>query len=104
LEVTARLTASDFARPLPNGWTVRTKLTHLAFWDMYYLSCIEEWERTGFVAFRVHVDAINETVRTLSRGLPDDSVIQMVCDAAEAIDSKVATIPTELASAIEAGG
>ena len=57
-----------------------------------------------FVAFRFNVDAINETVRTLSRAIPDDSVIQMVCDAAEAIDSKVATMPTELASAIEAGG
>ena len=65
-EVTSRLTAEDFMRPLPNGWTVRTKLTHLAFWDMHYLSCIEVWERTGFVAFRVHVDAITKTVRTLS--------------------------------------
>ncbi len=104
LEVTARWTAADFARPLANGWTVRTKLIHLAFWDMYYLSCIEDWERTGFVAFRFNVDAINETVRTLSRAIPDDSVIQMVCEAAEAIDSKVATMPPELASAIEAGG
>jgi len=101
---TARLTAEDFNRLLPNGWTIATKLTHLAFWDMYNLSCIEEWERSGFVASRVNIDAINEAVRTLSRAIPNDSVIQMVRDAAEAIDRKVASMPPELATAIEAGG
>jgi hypothetical protein len=46
--ITARLTAEDFLRPLQNGWTIATKLAHLAFWDMHYLKCIEGWERQGF--------------------------------------------------------
>jgi hypothetical protein len=39
--ITATLIAEDFSRPVRHGWTVATKLTHLAFWDMYYLACIE---------------------------------------------------------------
>lgn len=83
--IAARLTAEDFSRPLPNGWTVATKLAHLAFWDIYYLSCIEGWERTGFIASRANVDAINEAVRTLSRAISNESVVRLVRDAAEAI-------------------
>ena len=104
LKVTARLTSADFTQPMPNGWTVHTKLTHLAFWDMYYLSCIEEWERTGFVAFRVNVDVINETVRALSHTIPHDSVIELVREATAAIDRKVARLSPGLASTIDAAG
>jgi hypothetical protein len=32
--ITARQTAEDLLPPLPNGWTIATKLAHLAFWDM----------------------------------------------------------------------
>jgi uncharacterized damage-inducible protein DinB len=102
--ITARLTAEDFSRPVRQGWTVATKLIHLAFWDMYYLACIEGWERTGFVASRVTVDAINETVRALSRTIPNESVVQLVRHAAEAIERKVESLSPELASAIDAGG
>jgi hypothetical protein len=103
-ELTARLTEEDFSRPLPNGWTVATKLAHLAFWDMYDATCIEGWERTGFAASRVNVDAINEAVRASSREIPNESVVQLVRDAAEAIDRKVELLSPELASAIDAGG
>lgn len=104
IQITAKLTSEDFARPLPNGWTVSTKLAHLAFWDLYYMALVEGWERTGFVASRANVDAINEAVRSMSRALPQESVVQLVRGAAEAIDRKVQSLAPELTSAMEAGG
>jgi hypothetical protein len=96
--------AEDFSRPMPKGWTVATKLAHLAFWDMYYLACVEEWERSGFTSSRTNVDAINEAVRTVSGRIPAESVVQLVRDAAEAIDRKVEMLTPELVSAIEVAG
>jgi len=104
IDLTARLTAEDFSRPMPNGWTVATKLAHLAFWDLYYATLVEGWERTGFAASPANVDAINEAVRTLSRAIAAESVVHLVRTAAESIDRKVEMLTPELASAIETGG
>jgi hypothetical protein len=103
-QLIARLAPDDFSRALPNGWTVSTKLAHLAFWDLYYLSLVEAWERTGFATTQSNVDAINEAVRALSRSIPQESAAKLACYAAEAIDRKVQTLTPELVFAIKAGG
>ena len=38
MALTARLTEEELRRQLPNGWSVATKLAHLAFWDLYWLA------------------------------------------------------------------
>jgi hypothetical protein len=98
------LTEDDLSRQLPNGWSVGTKLAHLAFWDRYYLSLLQQWESTGFTSSPANADAINEAVRVLSRALPPMAVVPLVRDAAEAIDRKVEELTPELATAIESGG
>ena len=56
--LTTKWTETDLMRQLAQGWSVATKLAHLAFWDHYYLALIESWERTGFTASSSETDAI----------------------------------------------
>ncbi len=102
--LTAKWTETDLTRPLANGWSVATKLAHLAFWDQYYLPLIEQWERTGFKSSSIDVDAVNEAVRFLSRAIPPTAAVQLVRAAAEAIDRKLESITPDLEVAIEASG
>jgi hypothetical protein len=104
IHLTSRLTEDDLNRPLPNGWTVASKLAHLAFWDRYYVSLIQIWERSGFAPSHANVDAINLSVRELSDAIPPMTVIVLVQNAADAIDRKVEAVKPELAAAIETAG
>jgi hypothetical protein len=103
-EMTGKLTAADLARPLPNGWTIATKLAHLAFWDQYCLAAILDWERNGFATYHINVDTLNDAVRTLSNAIPSSSVIQLAQEAADAIDRKIPTLSPDLVTAIESAG
>ena len=103
-KITTNLTEKDLRRQLPNGWSVATKLAHLAFWVRYCLSLILGWERSDFTAFPTSADAINEAVRDLSGAIPPMAVVQLVRDAAEAVDRKVEEMTPQLATAIETGG
>ena len=85
----AKLTDADLSLRMANGWSVTTKLAHLAFWHRYYLGLITEWERTGFSVSPAKVAAINEAVRMLSEAIPGKAVIEIVQAAAEAIDRKL---------------
>jgi len=102
--LTTKWTETDLTRQLANGWSVATKLAHLAFWDHYYLALIESWERTGFTSSSTETDAINEAARFLSRGIPPVAAVELVRAAAEAIDRKLESITPDLEAAIEASG
>ena len=102
-EITAKLTAENLAQPTLNGWPVALKLAHLAYWDLYALALLQEWEKTGYKASSANVDAVNEAVRVLSNAIPVLSVIPLVREAAEAVDRKVEELAPELAAEIEAG-
>jgi hypothetical protein len=102
--LTSRWTDVDLSREMPNGWTVATKLAHLAFWDEYYRARIEQWERSGLTASNDDVDALNRAVRQLSRQLSPKAAVALVRAAAEAIDARLMSITPELRSAIEASG
>jgi len=100
----AKLTDADLSLRMANGWSVTTKLAHLAFWHRYYLGLITEWERTGFSVSPAKVAAINEAVRMLSEAIPGKAVIEIVQAAAEAIDRKLEQLGSGLEAAIEASG
>ena len=103
-KLTAELTEEDLNRPMPNGWSVATKLAHLAFWDLCFLALIEEWERADFDYSRSKFDAINHAVLALSRLIPPTAVVGLVRDAADAIDRKLETVSPQLVAAIETAG
>lgn len=104
IQVTARLSESDLTRPVSGGWSVATKLAHLAFWDSYYLVQLEAWERTGMTSAPADVDAVNHAVRTLSEAIPPGAAARLAWAAAEAIDQKLERLSAELVTAIEAAG
>jgi len=103
-KITASLREEDLRRPLPNGWSVATKLLHLAFWDRYCLALLKSWKSTTPSLSSLDVDAVNDAVRMLSGAIPLQTVPTLVREAAEAVDRHVAGISPELRSAIEALG
>jgi hypothetical protein len=100
--LTSSLSEADLKLPLANGWSVATKLAHLAFWDEYVLALLKKWERDGFTSSSVEVDAINEAVRALSKAIPPRATVELARAAAEAIDAHLQKITPELRAAIEA--
>lgn len=104
IRLTSNLGDTDLKRDLPNGWSVATKLAHLAFWDEYVLAQLRKWERSGFTSTSVEVDAVNEAVRSLSEAIPLRATVQLAQAAAEAIDAHLVGISQELRAAIEASG
>jgi uncharacterized damage-inducible protein DinB len=103
-DLTAQLTDETLAQKMPNGWSVSDTLAHLAFWDFYCLSLLTGWEKSGFIETHSSVQATNDAVAALSRAIPAQAVVKMVCDAATATDRKAEKIAPELAEAIIAGG
>jgi hypothetical protein len=104
IRLTERLTESDLARAMPNGWSVATKLAHLAFWDRYYFALIEEWERAGYRADTTDAHAVNDAARFLSSAISPAAVPRLVVTAAEAIDRRLEAISPELEAELESDG
>lgn len=102
--LTSKLTEEELSRPMADGWTIAATLIHLAFWDRYYLSLVQAWDRSGFAPVIANADAINDSILVLSQTIPPAAAVHLVQEVAEAIDQKVAGLSPELASAIEAGG
>jgi len=108
-DLTAQLTDEMLAKKMPNGWTVANTLVHLAFWDAYGLSALQEWEKSGFnvsTSFQEStskVNAINEGVRVVSNSISAHAVVPLVCSTAAAVDQEVERITPEVIAAIEAG-
>jgi len=103
-KLTANLTETDLRRSIPNGWSVATKLLHLAFWDRYCLALLKSWKNTTPALSSLDVDAVNEAVKILSEAIPVSQSVPLAQQAAEAVDREVSRITPELRSAIEALG
>lgn len=97
--LTAKLTEAELTRQMANGWSVAATLVHLAFWDLYCVALIEEWERSGFRVSSLNVDAINEAVRLLFNAFLREYTVQA---ADEAIDQRLEELWHKLEAAIEA--
>ena len=97
----ARLTDDDLARELDNGMTVADALVHLAFWDEYCVSWIQQYEHSGVISLGEDYHAVNAGLRAVARLVPDREAIPMALDAADTVDEHVETITPELAATIE---
>src|SRR5690348_15850869 len=80
------LKEADFAKKLPNGWTVGVALAHLAFWDLSQVTRLKAWLEKGTKPPSLDADAVNEALAILSASLPPKEVVKLVHQAAEAID------------------
>jgi DinB superfamily len=104
VKLVSGLGEAQLMRPMPNGWSVASKLLHLAFWDQYCLALLRAWRRNGVSVSTIDVDAVNAAVRALSEGILPAAVGPLVRAAAETVDREAAAITPELRTAIEAAG
>ncbi len=100
----SQLSAADYAADMGGGWTVRTALAHLAFWDSCRLALLQRWELTGVSDAPSDSDIINAGVDVLANAISGPAAGPLAVRAAQAIDAEVRKIPPELAAAIEAAG
>ncbi|MDO9100081.1 MAG: hypothetical protein Q7V53_04965 [Caldisericota bacterium] len=100
----ARLSDEDLARNLPNGLTVANVLVHLAFWDEYTLSCLRQWQDSGFWVSQTNFEALNSAVLVLAAAIPNRTAVDMLRDAADAVDLEAQSVPPELAEIIQSHG
>jgi hypothetical protein len=99
----ARLNDADMVRPISPTWTVGVGLAHLAFLDRLWLAKFEEWERTGAVQMpevRTLIHGLNDGMLPWWRTIAPAQVKHEVMAAAEAVDSKVASLADPLVEAI----
>src|ERR1700690_768966 len=85
---------TDFARRLPNGWTVKGTLSHLAFWDLRQLSMLKRWLLDGTKPGQVDPLTTNDALSLFSEFIPLQSVLNLVKAAAEAVDQEVEKLTT----------
>jgi hypothetical protein len=76
---------------------------HLAFWDRQWLSKFEEWERIGSVRFpplREFYNELNNAMLLWWRSIEPAQIRFEAIAAAEAIDTKAATLDEPILQAI----
>ena len=83
------LEEEDFNFELPNGWTVTMALGHLAFWDLRQLTMLRRWINEKVQPGPLDAEAINEPVSLLAEAISPESIVNLVLEAAEAIDQQV---------------
>lgn len=98
--VVEKLTDTDMARSLADGWTVSAALGHLTFWDQCWAEKFREWHRTGKVRIPlatwhtgegppVDVNAVNDALLPWWRAREFPEVRHDVVVTAEAVDRAV---------------
>ncbi len=104
VQLTGNRSEADLARRLGEGWTVATKLLHLAFWDLYAAALLRRWKRTGLAETAFDTDALNEAIRALSEEIPPRAAVRLAQTAAAEVDGEAEGLTPELKAAIEKAG
>jgi hypothetical protein len=104
VQLTEGRTESELARECGKGWSVATRLLHLAFWDQYAAALIRKWAREGVGESPFDTDALNEAVRVLSAAVAPRAAVALAARAAEEADRQAADAEPKLRTAIEAAG
>ena len=93
-----RINDEQLARIAFGDWTVSAVLAHMAFWDRVTL---ERWN--VFVKDRQPVSMLSEVVNTAGAtdwiAVPPRKAVQLVLEAAEAVDKKIEELPDDLIEA-----
>jgi hypothetical protein len=99
------LTDEQLQREMRDGWTVASMFAHLAMLDRLRL---EGWElqtrspehQRWFVP-GIEINQINEATKSLLLAIPPREAVRLAVEAAEAIDSKVASLSPDLVQSYE---
>lgn len=94
------LSAEDFARTNPYGWTVAALLGHLAFWDLRMLVLLHRWQEQGVDESPVDPDMINDSLRPICLALEPRAAANLCLASAKEIDVALKEISPELYEAI----
>src|SRR5579871_3021474 len=86
------LRESDYARVLPNGWTIGVALAHIAFWDLRAARLLEKWIQEGGQGpvLPLDADVVNAPLAVLSAAIPPKNIQKLAAEAAEKADGLVA--------------
>ena len=97
-----RLTAEDFARTTPSGWTVASLLAHMAFWDQRIVVLLCRWKASGVDESPVDSDMINDSLKPLLLTMEPRAAVKLCLSSAEAADAEIETLTPELYEQIQA--
>ena len=106
-DLALRVSNTQLALLLPNGWSVAATFAHLAFWDLRQMAVLKKWIKDGVDDVKIipqAVDSINEAVHTLAEAIPPQSAVALAVYAAGLIDQLLEDITPELATQIEKSG
>jgi hypothetical protein len=102
-----RLSDSELAKPMPDGWTVAAVLAHMAFWDRRATVLVERWtrERRGPEPRELNDDVaqINDGAKPQWLALDARAAANEALAAADAADRTMAHASDELIEQMYAG-
>jgi hypothetical protein len=102
----ARLSDTDLARPLPDGWTIAAVLAHAAYWDARAIYWIDKWGPDGEPTTYEpeNVEAVNDAAKPLCLALRPRDAAELALRLAEQADGKVRALSDEMLAKIQAKG
>lgn len=96
------ISAEDFYKTNPYGWTVAALLGHLAFWDRRVLVLLRRWQERGVDESPVDPDMINDSIQAICLALEPRTAADLCLASAKETDAALAAISPELYEAIQA--
>ena len=102
----ARLSDSDLARPMPDGWTVAAVLAHAAYWDARAIYWMDKWGPEGEPTTYEpeDTDAANEAAKPLCLALRPRDAAELAVRLAEETDARVKALSDAMLTKIAAKG
>jgi hypothetical protein len=98
--VAGRLGPDDLQRRLTNGNTIAEELVHLAFWDTYALTVVEQFQAGTYEGLATNFEAVNAGVLALAARIPIEQAGALALKAADTIDDKAVSLDPETIKAI----
>ena len=99
-QMMGRLTDTDLAHPLPDGWTVGAALAHMAFWDRHTALVAARWiSDAASSPAPLDTLTVNDALLALLRAVPPREAAHLALDAAAAADRALEALPAALMDA-----
>ena len=102
----ARLSDTELAHPMPDGWTAAAVLAHAAYWDARAIYWMDKWGPGGEPTrySDEDADAANEAAKPLCLALPPRVAAELALRLAEETDAKVKALSDAMLAKIRAKG
>lgn len=102
----ARLSDTELAHPMPDGWTVAGVLAHAAYWDARAIYWMDKWGPDGQPTTyqEEDTDAANDAAKPLCLALRPRDAANLALRVAEEADGRVKALSDEMLMKIAATG